>query len=141
MAASPLVLERPRPVAAGVETDPPGSVPVALAWLLLGAGVGAGADVLAGHAVREFFAIGFAVGCVFAVMRVARIDVWRVVVAAPLLYLAMLVIAGVATAHGLVAAWLAAAFVFKAPVVLTGTAVAVVAAVLRSAIGGPRPRR
>ncbi len=105
-------------------------VPASVLTVVAGA-VGAGLDTAHGAPARALFAAFLALGAVVAVAAVPRTDVVRVVVLVPLAYFGLLVVGGLAAHDGGYAAWLASAFIIKAPVVLIATAAATVAAVAR----------
>lgn len=88
--------------------------------------LGAAADTMLSNEVRTLFAVGFSLGAALAVLLVRRPDIVRTIVWLPLIYLVLLLIgAGVSGRHDAVS-WLLLAFVFKAPVVLIATGVAIV---------------
>lgn len=117
-----------------------GAVVLALLLSLAGAVF----DVLTGPGLRAVFAVCFITGCVLAALLVRRSALWTTVVVLPLVYVAVALVAGAVRGTGAVGSWvtrqaldLLTALVLQAPSLLTGTAAAVVIAVVRSAARRP----
>lgn len=115
---------------------------VVLGVILATAGVIA--DVTTGSGLRGGFAGCFLVACGLTALLVHREDLVAAVVLPPLLYLGAAVAAGLATpvAAGLSrrALELATALIVGAPVLLTGTLLALLLAALRGAVAAGRRR-
>lgn len=100
--------------------------------------VGGAIDVATGSGLREVFAVGFVVGCVFAALTVHREDLFATIVLPPLVYVVLVVLAGLtestATQGSLVTRQLiglANALILGAPVLLVGTGLAAAVATAR----------
>lgn len=105
--------------------------------LLLGV-LGGAVDVLTGPGLREVFAVSFVVGCALAALSVHREDLLAAVVMPPLVYVVLVLLAGVVerTASGgsfvvQQAVELANALVLGAPVLLAATGLAALIALVR----------
>ena len=112
--------------------------------LSLGA-VGGLFDVLTGPGLRTVFAVCFVLGCLFAALRVHLEDLVAAVVIPPLVYCALLLGAGLLESSGAGSSWLShqalemtTSLILGAPVLLTGTGLALLVALTRSITGRRR---
>jgi len=110
-----------------------------LVFLLL-CGLAGAVDVLTGQGLREAFAIGFLSACLLSAISVHREDLAAVVVIPPLVYAASVLVAGLAEGGGSngsvllhQAIELFNGLVLGAPVLVGGTAMAAVVALIRRA--------
>ncbi len=128
-----------------------GAVVLALLLSLAGAFF----DVFTGPGLRAVFAVCFVAGCVLAALVARRRELLKTVVLLPLVYVAVAVVAGTVRGTGAVGSWvmrqaldLLTALVLQAPALLTGTAAALVVALVRLATSrtpayapAPQPER
>lgn len=103
-------------------------------------GLGGTYDVVTGPGLREVFAVCFVTGCVAAAALVRRRDLRTAVVMPPLVYLALALLGGAVERAGEPGSFLtqqalelANALVLGAPVLVTGTLLAVLVATVRYA--------
>lgn len=98
--------------------------------------IGAAADTAFSVEVRDFFAAGFSIGTAVALWSVRREDQLRTLVWIPLIYVAILLFAGVVHHPGTTYLdWLVLAFVFKAPVIFITAGVGVATLLVRRLAG------
>lgn len=98
--------------------------------------VGAALDAIFLNDVRTLFTVGFSIGTALALWFVRRGEVFRTFVWIPLIYIAILFLAGFVHHPGQTYTdWLILAVVFRAPVIFITTAVGLVVAVLRRIAG------
>lgn len=133
---------RPRPAGASVG-DRRGLTAAGAAGLALLIGLlGAGVDIATGSGLREAFAIAFVSGSLIAAGTVHREDLVASVVMPPLVFVVLVLVAGLVEGSGasgsLVmrqAVELVNALVLSAPVLMAGTLAALVVAVARRTLG------
>ena len=114
----------------------------AVVLTLVLSGAAGAVDVLTGPGLRTVFAVGFLTSCLLAAVSVHRQDLVAVVVMPPLVYAALVLLAGLAESGGSSGSLLLHqaielfnGLVLGAPVLLAGTAIAAVIALLRRAAG------
>ena len=114
----------------------------AVVLTLVLSGAGGAVDVLTGPGLRLTFAVAFVISCLLAAVSVHREDLLAVVVMPPLVYAALVLLAGLAESGGSSgslllhqAIQLFNGLVLGAPVLLGGTALAAAIALVRRAGG------
>lgn len=114
----------------------------AVVLMLVLSGAAGAVDVLTGSGLRTVFAVGFVASCLLAAISVHRQDLVAVVVMPPLVYAALVLLAGLAESGGSSGSLLLHqaielfnGLVLGAPVLLAGTAIAAVIALLRRSAG------
>jgi len=114
----------------------------AVVLTLVLSGAGGAVDVLTGPGLRWVFAVAFVISCLLAALSVHREDLLAVVVMPPLVYAALVLLAGLAESGGSSgslllhqAIQLFNGLVLGAPVLLGGTALAAAIALVRRAGG------
>jgi hypothetical protein len=114
----------------------------AVVLTLVLSGAGGAVDVLTGPGLRLTFAVAFVISCLLAAVSVHREDLLAVVVMPPLVYAALVLLAGLAERGGSSgslllhqAIELVNGLVLGAPVLLGGTALAAAVALVRRAGG------